>query len=255
MQNITNSDWRVLPEFPDYAITPDGQIWSHKRNKFLKLYPDTNGYLRVNLYNDLGRSSLLVHRLVGMAFIPLPPEFNNNYSIATINHKDHNKANNHYTNLEWVTQSYNAQEAWDSGYCDYKKKECFLIDSLDNTYTPFDCYVNIDKYLNLPIDTVGQAIRITNGLVRGRYIVGAINDPRWKGVPTNPTIEQIVESYADQIEHYKWQMGPKKITNLQTGESRVYNTLSEFAREKGLDPKHAGRYLETHSDLYSVELA
>lgn len=341
MKNITNSDWKAIPGFPKYAITPDGQVWSYKRNRFLKPSPNDQGYLVVRLSNDLGPANCRIHRLVGMAFIPLPPEFNNDYSAATINHKDHNKTNNHYTNLEWVTHEYNIQEAWDNGYCNHKKKpcfcvsiedktftdfdsardidrhlnlskcatskaineasgiiqgkyivgytenldqsylspvpdvdgiiqlysdivdnftphrkECFCIDSLDNTYHEFGSTRDIDRELNLPRGAVRNDIHRNHGLIRGRYIVGYLNDPRWKGVPANPTIEQIVGSYADQIELYKSRnIGPKKITNLQTGESKIYNSLSEFAREHGLDPKHAGQYLRNHSDLYRVELA
>ena len=44
----------------------------------------------------------LVHRLVAMAFVPNP----NNYN--RINHKDENKSNNDYRNLEWCTDKYNA---------------------------------------------------------------------------------------------------------------------------------------------------
>lgn len=59
---------------------------------------------------------------------------------------------------------------------------------------------------------------------------------------------------CEKIERYK-QRGPRKITNLETGESETYESLAEFAREKGLDPDHITRYLRNHSDLYKVELA
>ena len=341
MEHISNSDWRVFPEFPDYAITPDGQVWSFKRNKFLKQYLNNDKYLVVELRNGLKRKNCKVHRLVGMAFVRLPKKFNGNYLAATINHKDHVRTNNHYTNLEWVTQSCNVQEAWDNGYCDdlkkqcfcisiedkkytpsdsasemdrsldlpigtvtkaisrangilqgkyivgytenldkkyllpepdavgiiqlysgaianYKphRKECFYIDSLDNSYHKSVSTRGIDKELNLPASTTSYAIYKHNGLIRGRYIAGYLDDPKWKGVPANPTveqIEQIVESYAEQIERYK-QRGPKKITNLQTNESKIYNSLSDFAEEKGIHPNNVRRYLKAHSDLYKVEL-
>lgn len=339
MQNVSNLNWRTLPEFPDYAITPDGQVWSYYTNKFLKLVEDKYGYLIVVLYNDLGPTTCKVHRLVGKAFVPLPPEFNGNYDMATINHKDHNRQNNHYLNLEWVTREENAQEAWDNGYCDDKKKECFcvsiedekftkrdsasdmdkslnlpegtvkqainrgngilqgkyivgytenldkkyllpkpdavgiiqlystaianytpykiecfLIDSSDNSYIPFDSYAAIDKHLDLPARTTAKAIDRTHGLIRGRYIAGAINDVRWKKILPKCTVEQIVKSYEKQIERYK-QRGPRKITNLETGESETYESLADFAREQGILPNNASNYLKARSDLYKVELA
>ena len=259
MEHISNLDWKAIPGFPNYAISEDGQIWSYYTKKFLKPCLDSNKYLVVTLYNGLKRKVCRVHRLVGKAFVKLPEEFNNNYDIATINHIDHDKTNNHYTNLEWVTLSCNVQEASDNGYCDALKKSCFCISIEDKKYTPFDSLSDMDRSLNLPEGTVKYAIRINNGLIQDRYIVGATDDPKWKEIPANPIIEQIeqiVESYADQIELYKSRnIGPKKITNLQTGESKIYNSLSEFAREHGLYPKNAGRYLKNHSDLYKVELA
>lgn len=255
MEYIPNSDWRILPEFPKYAITPDGQIWSFKRNKFLKQFQDRHGYLRVNLSNDLGVTTRNVHRLTGMAFIPLPKEFNGNYDMATINHIDLNRTNNHYTNLEWVGLSYNSREVLSNGYMSRMKKPCFLIDSLNDTYKTFDSYSDIDRYLNLPANTAANAINRTNGLIRGRYIARATDGLKWKGILSNRTIKNIIKSYADQIKLYKQQRGPKKIINLKTNESKVYNSLSDFAREHGLNPSNASNYLKNHSDLYRVELA
>ena len=42
-----------------------------------------------------------VHRLVAEAFIP------NLNELPCINHKDENRKNNHFKNLEWCTYSYN----------------------------------------------------------------------------------------------------------------------------------------------------
>jgi hypothetical protein len=38
-----------------YAITKDGQVWSHLTNRFLKPYPDGNGYLKVSLMGADGK--------------------------------------------------------------------------------------------------------------------------------------------------------------------------------------------------------
>ena len=53
---------------------------------------------------------IAVHRLVAFAYLPEPgPE------QVWINHKDGNKGNNHYSNLEWTTISENIQHAHDTG--------------------------------------------------------------------------------------------------------------------------------------------
>ena len=50
-----------------------------------------------------------VHRLVAEAFIP------NVENFECVNHKDGNKLNNYYENLEWCTLEYNVQDAWKTG--------------------------------------------------------------------------------------------------------------------------------------------
>jgi hypothetical protein len=53
---------------------------------------------------------IAVHRLVCIAFHGLPPD-----NKPWVNHKDGNKANNHYSNLEWTSISQNIQHAHDTG--------------------------------------------------------------------------------------------------------------------------------------------
>ena len=69
----------------------------------LKQKTNKGGYKCVDVYANGKRKSFRVHRLVALAFVENPnPE---EYSI--INHKDENKQNNAYTNLEWCTVQYN----------------------------------------------------------------------------------------------------------------------------------------------------
>lgn len=55
------------------------------------------GYCRVNVNNK----KIHIHRLVALAFIPNPE------NKPFVNHIDSDKTNNHYTNLEWCTNSEN----------------------------------------------------------------------------------------------------------------------------------------------------
>lgn len=49
-----------------------------------------------------------VHQLVAQAFVP------GWFEGAVVNHKDANKLNNHYTNLEWVTQKENVNKSYET---------------------------------------------------------------------------------------------------------------------------------------------
>ena len=63
--------------------------------------PDRSGYCRVSI----NRKTYYVHRLVCEAF--WGPSLG-----LEVNHKDLNKSNNHYMNLEWVTRSYQIQHSY-----------------------------------------------------------------------------------------------------------------------------------------------
>lgn len=84
-----------------YQVTENGDVWSVRRNRFLKPYKNQLGYLRVVLSKKGKVKKYSVHRLVAEAFIDNP----NNYPC--VNHKDENKLNNNVDNLEWCTIRYN----------------------------------------------------------------------------------------------------------------------------------------------------
>lgn len=82
--------------------------WGRVRNKsgiIVHATLNKKGYLRVWLYKKGKYLKPRVHRLVATAFIPNP------YNLPQVNHKDGNKQNNSYTNLEWVTNRQNQEHA------------------------------------------------------------------------------------------------------------------------------------------------
>ena len=95
--------WKdILGYESKYQISNLGRIRNVKSKKLYIIGIDSNGYYRINLYDNLGKyKTYRVHRLLGMAFIPNP----NNYPC--INHIDGNKLNNDLYNLEWYTYKQN----------------------------------------------------------------------------------------------------------------------------------------------------
>lgn len=92
--------WRKIKGYPGYKINCRGKILG-KYGKFLKHRQNGTGYLMVMLYNSKGKKNKLVHRLVGIAFVPNPE----NHPLVL--HSDNNRANPYYKNLFWGTQKMN----------------------------------------------------------------------------------------------------------------------------------------------------
>lgn len=93
---------KKIKDFENYYIYSDGRVQNCNTNHFLKYTSDKSGYLKVRLYKDKHQHTLLVHRLVALAFLPNPDNY------PQVNHKDENKHNNDVSNLEWCTVKYNA---------------------------------------------------------------------------------------------------------------------------------------------------
>lgn len=105
MLSNTNEIWFPVHGFEGlYEISNFGRckptVSRYKSVEFLKTRKN-RGYERVTLYKNGKRKDYFVHVLVAKAFIPNP---NNK---PQVNHIDGDKANNHTSNLEWVTQSEN----------------------------------------------------------------------------------------------------------------------------------------------------
>lgn len=98
-------------EYPNYAITEDGRVWSYKTKRFIKLSLNRGGYYCMGLSKPGQRpKNHRVHRLVAFAYLGEQPS-----DKPDINHIDGNKQNNHYTNLEWSNKSLNGSHAYKMG--------------------------------------------------------------------------------------------------------------------------------------------
>lgn len=76
-----------------------------------KGFVNLDGYLKVNLRKTGKDKQVGIHQLLGQAFIERPP------GTTIVHHKNRNRADNHVSNLEWVTPKKNRQYSVEAGTC------------------------------------------------------------------------------------------------------------------------------------------
>jgi len=103
---LKNFNFKNIKGFNNYLISKNGEIYSLKRKKLLSWNVKKDGYAIIGLMqNPKKRKFLYIHRLVGYHFLMEVSGKNE------INHKDGNKLNNNYKNLEWCTRKENQVHA------------------------------------------------------------------------------------------------------------------------------------------------
>lgn len=116
-KNIDGLEVRRSKEFPNYGVTCDGipYRWDTERRMTPFLHggkaDGTDPYLafKTSHQNKVGKAYL--HKVVAECWV-----INDDPKNKTeVNHKDGNKRNPHYLNLEWVTPSQNQQHALSTG--------------------------------------------------------------------------------------------------------------------------------------------
>ena len=146
----------TIRNFPDYKISNWGRVFSKKRNTFITGKPNTNGYYQVGLRDVNGNTVwVLIHRLVAEYFVP-------NLVMGTqINHKDQNKSNNRWSNLE---------------FCDPKDN----INYGDHNIRVVESYKRNRNFIICQYDLDGNLIAEYNKLKDAALAVGGRTDSiRW----------------------------------------------------------------------------
>ena len=99
----------------DYIVSDDGKIYSTnnrgraKYHQEIKQRKNQDGYMVVTVGKKNNRTSIGVHRMVALAFLPNPD------NLPEVNHKDFNRENNRVDNLEWCTHIENIQYTINAG--------------------------------------------------------------------------------------------------------------------------------------------
>lgn len=146
-------EWRPIKGYEGlYEVSNMGRVKSLHAPQGIILKQGTypNGYMGANLSKDGTVNMKLVHRLVAIAFIQNP----NNYE--EVNHKDGNKKNNTVDNLEWCTRSYNLKHAYHNKLMDRSEQKKSVI--LYKRYGEYDSITEAAEALGVAPQTLSNAI-------------------------------------------------------------------------------------------------
>lgn len=145
-KNVKEGDYMDWKHYIDkYEVSEDGRVRNTKTGRILKPKKNKRGYIFYGISVNGKYKDIIAHRAVAELFIENP------YDKPQVNHKDGNKENNYFLNLEWSTESENMIHAFENGLNDNSR---------------FSVAVNqIDKYGNVvaTYSSIAEASKAVNG--------------------------------------------------------------------------------------------
>lgn len=97
------------------VVNKNGDLFNLEKNEEHPYTITKKGYKKTQLGTDNFKVTWSVHRIVGLIFVKKPDEYKDiPFEDLEINHKDTNKTNNSYDNLEWCTTYDNMVHAWEN---------------------------------------------------------------------------------------------------------------------------------------------
>lgn len=104
-----------------YEISEKGELRNSISGRLLKPKINKKGYVYYTVSCDGVLRDISAHRAVAISFLENPDD------LEQINHIDGNKTNNHYSNLEWMTQSQNMKHAFENNLLNFSSIEVPVI--------------------------------------------------------------------------------------------------------------------------------
>lgn len=114
-ENLPGESWKMIPGSDDrYMVSTLGRLMTLNykmtgQARIMKPAKDGNGYLRTMIWLNGKTSTIKLHRIVAITFLPNPEH------LEEVNHINFDRTDNRVVNLEWVSRAQNLKHTLDAG--------------------------------------------------------------------------------------------------------------------------------------------
>lgn len=209
-------EWRDVKGYENlYQVNRKGEVRSSHKGYWEKLSAGKSscGYRNFLFHKDGKRKNMRGNRLVAETFIPNPD------NLPFVNHKDENPLNDCVENLEWCTAKYN------NNYGTARQRS-----SINHSKNRPVCMYDVDGTFIREFYNINDAARFVDGA--HTCILRCCNNKVfcYKGYIWR--YKEDADSVMDAVALYKnSKTTNRKIEVCLNGEVKVFNSMSEAARE------------------------
>lgn len=238
----------VRPDF--YKIDGDGNIFKIGGDVPIKCREDKDGYLIVNLNSEKQRQQTFkVHRLVAYEFCQ-----NDNPRIKTqVNHKNENKKDNNYNNLEWCSHTYNINYGMRTIKAIEHRERAIVMKNVNNgDVIKVSSLSAAGRLLNISESNISRVLNGERHNVNG-YEVWYADSPAYNAIPV--PIEKIhANAYnPNHVAPPEMKLLYKSILEDKYTMPIVCYYIEEDDTYEIVDGFHRYTVMKTHKDIYERE--
>ena len=210
-----------------YHVSNKGRVRNGRTGDLVAPLPIPSGYIYVSLYDNEANCSRLagVHRLMGIAFLPIPNKYlKAGYTMdnLVINHKDGYKHHNMLYNLEWCTVKENMNHAIDHNLIGYLGENSHLAKITEKEAIQI-CELISKGWNNQKIhDKMGASLKMIQHIRAGecwKHISKNYTFPKLGKAKPNTTPMETIVRICELLQEKKYK--DKEIGEM-VGKSREY---------------------------------